>query len=248
MKSKTWAKILGVTAVLIAGVAFATSDYVDSSEWNYRITVEIETPEGIKTGSAVRKVVARRQPQLPNPDMNPIVYEVYGEAVAINLNDKGTLFSLINWDSYKDVLNALPFHTNDLSERLKYYRNVKPGTKANLEKDIPGFAFFKNIDDPKTFTPVRSDEWERILGAGIHLRKIEIEITDQPVTWTIENTLPPFAPGKGFIEWQRTLPYGDPRIFGLDNFKRTNKKFNQEEFEKSLLGTVESYKAKGNGL
>ena len=50
--------ILGV--LIIGGVTFAYAmselNGNKSYSWRYKMTVEIETPEGIKTGSAVREV------------------------------------------------------------------------------------------------------------------------------------------------------------------------------------------------
>ena len=58
-----------IVLVLVAGTAFAMSDYIVPSTWRYKITVEVETPEGIKSGSAVREVRAwKNAAKLVNPE------------------------------------------------------------------------------------------------------------------------------------------------------------------------------------
>ena len=82
-------------------------DYLIPSTWNYRITIEIETPEGTKSGSAVRQVQAQLQYPL-NPDIGEVISDVFGEAVVIDLGERGVIFALINRDSYNEVYKAFP--------------------------------------------------------------------------------------------------------------------------------------------
>ena len=50
--------LMAIALILTAGTAFAMSDLYVSGTWRYRITVEVETPEGLKSGSAVREAWA----------------------------------------------------------------------------------------------------------------------------------------------------------------------------------------------
>jgi hypothetical protein len=197
--------------VMVAGTAFGMSDYIVPSTWNYKITVEVETPEGIKTGSAVRQVAAMMQPRFPNPDMPPVVYAMRGEAVVVDLGERGRLFALIGSDSYEEVDNAFPFPGSDVhsAEGIKYYRSLNPGTKALLDPTkYPGYpklVTFTDINDPKTVKLVIKKEWidekhpiryrmvedrfEEYFGKGVRLKDITIEIADEPVTWEIGKTL-----------------------------------------------------------
>ena len=71
---------------------------------NYKITVNIETPEGIKSGSTVREISQKRALtaiNLPGVGSAP---NVIGEAVVIDLGEKGLLFGLISDRSYKEFL------------------------------------------------------------------------------------------------------------------------------------------------
>jgi len=96
------------------------------STFNYRITVEIETPESVKSGSAVRQISVRRQPRLP--DAGSISYNVSGEAVVIDLGERGVLFSLISHGSYYDVFHAFPYEERGM-DAVRYYRSLSAGKK-----------------------------------------------------------------------------------------------------------------------
>ena len=98
---KKLSKVLCLCSVLF----LASCDYFIPSTWNYRITVEIDTPEGIKSGSAVRKVVATLQPKV-TPETKQVSHRVYGEAVVIDLGKRGVVFALIG--SHEEVYKAFP--------------------------------------------------------------------------------------------------------------------------------------------
>lgn len=114
---------------------------------------------------------------------------------------------------------------------MEFYKNLKSGTKAELKQRFPAFVTFRNLDDPNSLVPLQFDGIEKFFGQGIKLEKVTIEITDDPVTWEIETLINRFGGGSG--HYDRSM------------FQRKDEKFNQEEFEKSLLNTVESYRGKG---
>ena len=51
--------------------------------YRYRMTVEVETPEGLRTGSSVIEVRTRQGPGFPGPEAAGIATDVRGEAVAV---------------------------------------------------------------------------------------------------------------------------------------------------------------------
>ncbi len=76
-----------VALVLVAAVAWAVKGCVFPYTWNYKITIEIETPEGVKTGTAVRQVINRDNSLLGMNlgDVPSRKANVKGEAVVIDL-------------------------------------------------------------------------------------------------------------------------------------------------------------------
>lgn len=215
--------------ILIAGTAFAMSDLYVSGTWRYRITVEVETPEGIKTGSTVREVSnsSSNVKILDLPDVgNPA--KIKGEAVVVDLGERGQIFALINADSYNELYRAFPVEGPSTVDGIKYYNSLEAGVSAPLpKKSWPEMVMFKDLSDPKTLEIIHhvqsktfrvggpleiTDNFEELFGKGISLKGITIEITDEPVTWRIDGILPPFGPGKGFKEWRKSLGYGHPLL------------------------------------
>ncbi len=194
MKSKGWAKILGVAVLLAVGVAVAAeqSDLYVSGTWRYRMIVEIETPEGIKIGSAVHEVSNSSSsikilsfPEAGNPA------EFRGEAVVVDLGKRGKLFVLVSTDSYRELYNAFPTPAGPSTvEGIKYYNSLKVGATALLpEKAYPQMVTFKNIHDPRSVLDVPPNDMAQVFGVGVKMKSIEIEITDEPVTWGIDKLL-----------------------------------------------------------
>ena len=202
MKKFLISVILITTAILVAWkINYPKSDY-PSGEWRYKITMEIETPEGIKTGSTVREI-SNSTPRLDFPDNgNPAT--VKGEAVVIDLGQRGLVFSLITDRSDEELYRSFPTQGPSTPKGIRYYNSLKAGMKADLPPMYyPAFVMFKDINDPKSVTLVREeaffpmrekkapiDNFEELFGAGVKLKSITVEITDAPVSWGIEKGLP----------------------------------------------------------
>jgi hypothetical protein len=237
MKSKNWAKILGLAAILIAGAAFAMSDLYVSGTWRYRITVEIETSEGIKTGSAVHQlsnstssVKTLDLPEAGNPP------EFKGEAVAIDLGSRGIVFAILPTDPYYMFQHTFYGDRGGATttEGIKFFNALKGGDRRELSpKDYPWFVMFKNIDDPKSVTLVKGGEFnvdkqeyvpvdyfEKIFGEGVKFKNITLEITDEPVTRGIEGKLKWLPALKGSYLHGGSTSRGAPLGLHVGHFKK----------------------------
>jgi hypothetical protein len=204
--------ILAGFFLLAAGGVLAYLAMFPAQSWRYKMTVVVETPEGIKAGSAVREVHARR-PIMEFPNVTSSV-NVKGEAVAIDLGKRGILFALLSGynagpdHSYMVVFRGLPFSGGGgfSPEGIRYYRSLKNAQAVLQPTDYPVLVMFKDIQDPKTVTPVLemkeankgyplhydiiADHFEELFGKGVRLKEISIEMTDEKVTWKISEYLP----------------------------------------------------------
>ncbi|PZP55643.1 MAG: hypothetical protein DI586_06155, partial [Micavibrio aeruginosavorus] len=54
------AMIAAIIMAVCAGVSMAWEAKYPSGTWRYKITINIDTPDGVKTGSAVREVTVSR--------------------------------------------------------------------------------------------------------------------------------------------------------------------------------------------
>ena len=159
-----------------------------SYSFHYKITVEIETPEGIKSGSAVREVTVSRQPKIG--DAPSVIFDVRGEAVAVDLGQRGVVFSLINWDSDRDVYYAL--NTMDKNK-------LKVGMKAILPNNpyFPQFVTFTDLNDPTTLLRLSYGDLSEVFGEGIKTKRVIVEITDDPVEYKIDSLINRFGGSSG---------------------------------------------------
>lgn len=221
-----------IAGLLVAGMAVAFAMNAKSEpelQLRYKITINVETPEGIKSGSAVREVTIDTFKGF-NPDKADFKADIYGEAVVVDLGEKGKLFALINTNSYTEMLYAFPIveETAPLSPKgIEYYKNLKVGDTAKLENKIywPKIVMFEDMNDASTVKILRRslqdntgpETLEEVLGKGVFVRDITIEITDEPITKTeILESLPKFD--DKFWEWLKALKYGDPRRISPANF------------------------------
>ena len=210
--------------VLIAGTAWAISNMYVSGEYRYKITVEVETPDGIKTGSAVRAVsdYASSIKNIDLPGSSGPPPKVRGEAVVVDLGEDKQIFGLINWSSYREVYAAFPFSgAKKAGDGLRYYLSLEPGTSAPLPKESwPMFSYFENKNDPKSIKPTHRLDLSKTFGDGYRVNKITITITDEPVTWgLVDQYLPENFQTEVIDKWKKLSKEERRRFYKITRFK-----------------------------
>ena len=235
LKYKIWVLTFVGLLVLASAVAIAMNESLPSGTWRYRMTVTVETPEGLKTGSAVREVhFAHSKPTPPSKRISGIKRRFKGEAVAVNLGERGVLFALLKgyvYGNYYEMIPRYAFPTEPgyyTTEGFEYYSQLKDAKTTLTPTQYPMFVMFRDINDPKTIVPlmelepdnqrppvysITANHFEKYFGEGVKLKEITIEMTDDPVTWGIEEFIA-WLPGrkgvKGPLGGSSTYPYDDP--------------------------------------
>lgn len=204
-------KVLGIATFLVAGIAFATSEKAETYTWRYKTTIIVETPEGLKTGSAVRETTVDYAVCM---GCTPKV-STKGEAAFVDLGKRGKVFEVMGTDPHMVVFSAFPGPPGLTREGQKYYSTLKNAkvslNTGNLQYDMftqyPTMVTFKDIKDPKSVELVHqsesvrvpaqahfdfkiTDNFEKLFGKGVKLKDVIVEMTDEPVTFEIENFLP----------------------------------------------------------
>ncbi len=196
--------ILGVVCIPVVTVLllWLAADYPWGT-WRYRVIVEIATPEGIKTGSAIRELRVHTEPGFLGVRKQGVA-RLVGEAVVIDLGQRSKLFALLTED---DLFQAFPYNNGAgvlAPEGIRFYNELKSGMKAPLPPaKYPTFVIFADLNDPKsvqlaygsrfdveTQKTVPVDQLEELLGVGVNVRSVTIEITNDPVAWNIDKVLP----------------------------------------------------------
>jgi hypothetical protein len=223
-------------------------------EYRFRLTVDIETPEGVKSGYSVYAVNGGR-----SGDWGPLISgggsRAYGEGVVIDLGKKGPLFVLTGdtpgdttWAAYI-MLKLTPrvkfdaknyedkpygWYDDQRMQRL-YARTGRydvPSTiKVNSvreQKTWPMFVRFRDINDRKSVEEVDPKDLTKTYGKGYELKRITVQLTDEPVTQKMRPWMKHWklGPNQGlemvrFRPVDPTLPYTQPslpQLLGYRNF------------------------------
>lgn len=195
--------------IAFAGSIVAWNIAYPSGTWRYRLTVNVETPEGLKSGSAVREVHVVARPPFALPQVGPSA-DVRGEAVVVDLGTRGKLFALVDTNDENIVIRSFPGHGGLSAKGIRYYNSLDNASASVPWEAYPRIVTFKDINDPKTVIepfriifggddqPVleriraqdREDNLKDVFGKGVKLKNITVEMTNDPVTWQIEEMIP----------------------------------------------------------
>ncbi|UAB78713.1 hypothetical protein INR77_03015 [Erythrobacter sp. SCSIO 43205] len=204
MLHQIWLKM---TALLAGPLLLSTGCSAEDQapDYRYRLTVEVETPEGLKTGSSVIEV----QQTVMRPGSAPgnlgVSRKVRGEAVAVDLPRNQTLFTLlrsesnVDWASYLYVYLKPPSTDKEFVDRLDDVLEVTgerelprmwpPVGHIGERPAYPMLVTFSDIDDPTKVVRVDPDDLSASFGEGVSLKRITVALTDDPVTTGIEERL-----------------------------------------------------------
>ena len=166
--------------------------------YRYKLTVEVDTPEGLKSGHSVIEVI---KPWRPGASSR-------GQAVAVDLPGRQTLFVLLrseqtsDWsddamapawppiqrsgDEEKDVAALL--RAARAMGRFQLPRVRKLGETGEMNH-TPYFVRFGDVRDPTTVEKVDPDNMAHSFGEGVEFKGLFVEITDEPVSTGIERRL-----------------------------------------------------------
>ncbi len=153
-------------------------DYFVPHVWRYKITVEIETPEGIKSGSAVREVRAWRNLVGALPDANEITYEVIGEAAVVDIENNRVVLALPN---YFRFLDAFSVSRNNI-QSVDHFKQIQTGEARDISFNDYSLIVFLDKNDPRSIATLTSKNIENKLGSRVKVKNIRIAITDEAVT------------------------------------------------------------------
>ena len=212
---------------------------VNSTPYHYKLSVEVETPEGARAGSSVIAV------HMPNQLKGTEVLggsgpSAQGEAVAIDLPGGKTLFALLRSQTNVDWAGSAHLESvdrkqamfSDKEQYVEMLRNnrlvypVQRWIEGGGDRKIDGYPMlvtFKDMADPKSVARVDPDNLAASFGAGYKLKAITVTGTDEPVTtgigkrlgWLSEHPEPRLDPeyrGSTNPNISQQLSHGDFRV------------------------------------
>jgi hypothetical protein len=209
----------GLMALLATGPVALLSGCGGANSIRYRLTLEVETPEGTKTGSGVIEHMARYNDGFFRGlgAGAGLAVGTRGEAVIVDLGARGLLLCLLTRDqaragSSDELLlpEIFPFaqwggSNENYSAYLGRLESRKPVANAPLQ-NLPMLARLRDPKDPATAERVDPTNLAATFGAGVRLVRVTAQITDDPLAPpAIENKLP----------WIRTLHGSIAHALGL---------------------------------
>jgi hypothetical protein len=202
-------KWLGIALALIAGVPVLYGVAYPSLTLHYRLTLEAEVDGKSKTGSGVIEVTYAKQLNI----RSELSVGFRGEAVALDLGDRGTLFALLKEGSdnrsipQSIVLRAFNFDGGAFpgstveagQEKLRQLSGKRDLPLTSL----PMLVRFRDLNNPMTVEKVDPLDIGKSFGAGARLMRASLEIvpvgiwplnlvgvTGERTTSVIESRLP----------------------------------------------------------
>lgn len=202
-------------------------------EWRYRMTVAIETPESERIGTTVRQVGAHAGPSHLKPFQGGHASVTKGEAVVIDLGDRGVVFALMRGPrhgvDYGGVIpfTAFPADFGGLTpEGIAYYSTLKAGPVELAPENYPQFVYFRDMGDPTSVENlidyascdggdtgymqrfcIKNDRFAEVFGEGVRLKSVTIEMTESPATTGLVLDRLPWLPSRKTM--RGTLGGGD---------------------------------------
>ena len=187
-------RVLGMLAGLVTMLALASCG--SRKALRYKMTVEVDTPEGVRSGFAVREM------RLSTDNIvRPTTGDIKGEAVAVDLPGGQVLFALLTGgdgdvDYAMQIGGRAEVWGKSLNEPrdgpVELYPTAPKTVGLARTNPLPMLVRFGDPRDPKSVEEVGPGTLQAMFGPGVKLRQIFIEATDEPVTVGIGERFPWF--------------------------------------------------------
>lgn len=226
--------LLSLALLPVVGACSLREEY---PPYTYRLTIEVETPEGLRSGSGVMSV----RGYISKLDPDGILHtQMLGQGAMVDLGERGRLFSLITqaggggWAPPFDVRKRYPQHRKSADMTPEIWRLIStfrepvlvPRRRKMLKNWVDSYPRLVTFVEeggkqmPKLVDP---DNMAASLGEGVRIRRIFAQITDDPAVVTRDSDMPPLPDP---IYYQRSPPvvsytrWQEARLIGGDFYRK----------------------------
>ena len=186
-----WIGPLALLAVLVVGDQVR----INRPGHKYRLTIEVETPDGLKTGPSLIEPYFVAQPMILTTNIGhwslrgdaPFVDLGHGKKV-VALNPRGPTAG----DVDTPVLLAIKaFGVRPCGDFCQWKKiSEMSGTRDLPSALLPTLVTVSDVNDLKSVRAIRPDEFEAVFGPGYRFRCAQIELTNDPITRGIKKKIP----------------------------------------------------------
>lgn len=180
--------------IALITLALAGSYILDADASRFRLTIEINTPEGMKSGSSVIQTQHYASGTWGPVEAKNIVSQAKGTAVVIDLGDNRQLLGILGFGpdgSDESKLFGLVRAALAGGEPVSWKDDHKLKGRGELHPDyVPALILFSDANDPKTARLVVPTDFSRMIGPGYSFKRAFIETTKDPISRDIADKLP----------------------------------------------------------
>ncbi|MFZ2719309.1 MAG: hypothetical protein WAZ27_00380 [Minisyncoccia bacterium] len=190
-------KTIGLIVIVLATPVLMGAAYYQHTQltynFRYRLTVEVETPQGLKSGSSVIEVKAGLRSALPNPGLKAWD-KVAGDAVLIYLGDGRVIVAVhasgptANEEGPGEVIPRA-FGLPGGVDGWRQMEGKVTGSVVLQADNLPTFLIFEDIDDPEGARVLAPQDFPETLGTGFVFKQALVELTDEPLTRGIDKRI-----------------------------------------------------------
>lgn len=212
--SRYFGALAGALIVIVFGVSACWNTVYPTNSFRYRLTVVVETPEGLRTGSGVVEATARSQPAFGSA--SSVLTTAKGEAVTVDLGARGLLFVLLKGNrenEHASSAGSIVYYVfptargggEALPENVRRYQEQTLSARLTLAQ-MPLMVRFRDPLVPASVERVDPANLAASFGAGVRLRDVTLATTRDPVTSGIVKWLPWAAgpPQDTYLDGQKT--------------------------------------------
>jgi hypothetical protein len=232
-----WRVALAVVATMNLG---GCGLFGPSAEVRYRITVEINTPQGVRSSSGVWSFKL-----MPGNIDQPHTSRFRGEAIPVDLSDGQTVFALLSDGDLPEKALARRYYPEarypaevgtSRYEQIEYLKkhvrnritlDCRPqeptfGRSYRIDGECPLLVVFRNMADPKSVRLLNYYDLPALLGRGYSLKGIHLQITDDGPTHQLADRLPWLDAVRGrSLDGSKFRDYSSlPNTLSHSHFKR----------------------------
>ncbi len=192
MKIATKPQIITL-GIIVAIVSYFMIMY-PSYTYRYRMTVEINTPEGVKYGSSVIEVTTTQWPEwlAGLSGGHSQGSRAYGEAPFVDLGERGILFAALK---YNFTTRIYPTLFTGKTYGAWPHGGVPDYAKArNFEVELgegnfPKLVYFEDLKDPISVKEAPPQKLSEVFGEGVSLKAIRIEATEDKLEKKVDKVI-----------------------------------------------------------
>jgi hypothetical protein len=175
-------KYIFIVFALFAGLYFYFQWKYPTIIWHQKMTVEVEAGGKIYSGSSTTEIKVKFFPRI-FPQAGRSHASQRGEAVVVKLPGDRYLFAVLKYGE------DLAMRVFDEFLPGRYYSKEAIAAIPSLRGDVeipfqylPLLVTFDDINDPSSVKKVQPGDFEKHFGSGVRLKRITLEVNDEPVT------------------------------------------------------------------